>query len=193
MGVTDVDHVVQPGGSTLPNVQRRLTLQHFTATDIVVTGSAPHNSDARIASTADWPPNLFFDIAYGCAALNQWADAAFLDVIRGRSGGHGTRGRGGRGNRGGRRGNRDRGGDGDRREGGKEDGQAKMTNRAERAARRAKARDEATNAAKFQVANCADVVFALWTHSARMGRHQAEAANADRTQDKVQTWLDSTA
>jgi len=38
----------------------------------------------------------------------------------------------------------------------------------------------------------ADMVFALWMHSARKGQRQAEVMKADRTRDKVQTWLDFT-
>lgn len=114
--------------------------------------------------------------AYGCAALKWWGDPAFVTLIRERN--KNDRGRGNRGRRGnGGRGGSNRGG-----------GQATGSQpRAERATRRAIAKDQATNTADSQEADCADVVFALWTHSARKGQHQAEVMKADRTRDKVRT------
>ena len=37
----------------------------------------------------------------------------------------------------------------------------------------------------------ASVILALWMQNAKKGRRQAQAMKADRTREKVQTWLDS--
>jgi hypothetical protein len=81
MDVTDVGsnavHIVA-------TVQRRLTLQHFNNTDPIITAYAPHNSDARISNSPDWPSDMVFDVSYACATLKQWGDPTFIPLIRDR-------------------------------------------------------------------------------------------------------------
>jgi len=183
-----VQHVTQPNGDDINFLVREpLTLQHFNNNDRVVAMVAPHNSDARISDSAEWPPDLLFDVAYGCATLAWWGDPAFKDLIS-INNNNGSRNRG-RGNTRGRGGNRGRG-----RGGGRGKGQAKANNqgnrdRVERAAKREKAKNQATNTADTWTADCAELVFALWTSNARKTQRQPEAeAKDDR---KVQTWPDS--
>ena len=171
MDVTDVPYVIQPTAVDIGVAARkRITLQHFENDDPIVTMNAPHNSDARISNT-DWPSDLVFDISYGCAVLKQWGDPTFITTIRDRI----NRGRG--------RGGRGRGGGGGKGRGGDPHGIAPT--RAERAAKREKARTVPPQD------DYADVVLALWTHNATKRQRQAEAKEADRTRDEVQKRLDS--
>ena len=86
MTVNDVDLVMQPtaqqvGFITQPSGSRkRTTFQHFNNNDLVDV-VAPHNSDAR-SSSAEWPPPLIFDAAYGCAAFRTWGIPVFIDFAR---------------------------------------------------------------------------------------------------------------
>ena len=103
MDVSDVQHVTQPNGDDINFlVRERLTLQHFKNNDRIVAMVAPHNSDARMSDSAEWPPDLLFDVAYGCAALARWGDSALKDLISINNNNRGS-GNGGRG------GNRGRG------------------------------------------------------------------------------------
>jgi len=43
-----------------------------------------------------------------------------------------------------------------------------------------------------QTPDYSDIILGLWMHNARKGQHQAHARKAEKTQEKVQTWLDST-
>jgi hypothetical protein len=65
-------------------------------------------------------------------------------------------------------------------------GSHESRDRVERAARRAKAKNQATDA------DWADVVYALWMQNAGKDRRQTQMKKANRTRDKVQSWLDST-
>jgi len=172
MDVTDV-------GSTavhiVPTVPRRLTLQHFNNTDPIITAHAPHNSDARISNSPDWPSDMVFDVSYGCAALKHWGDPTFIAIIRNHIANLNSRGRG-RGRGGGRGIGIGRGSNGNE-------------SCAERAARRARAIDQANIADSWD--DYADVVLALWMQNATKRQQQAEAKKVDRTRDEVQKWLDS--
>jgi hypothetical protein len=161
----------------------RLTFQHFNAPDAVTTLVAPHNSDARqYVDHDDWPPPLLFDVAYGCAALNTWGVPQFMNLARQCT----------------RHIYYDGGDDNDN------DGEPDVDvfgvdqkrrqqrlDRDARAARREKKRQEA-QAADSQTPDFADMILALWMHNARKGQRQARAIKAEKTQEKVQTWLHST-
>lgn len=166
MHVTDVKTLSNNIGS----IQRRLTLQHFDVHDHNITLLAPHNSDVRISNGDNWPPDLLFDVTYGCAAIQSWVDPAFRSLIQSHN-----RGRG-------------RGGGGDGCDNHARSEKPGIVERAFRTVRRAKAKDQGRHTAD----DSADLVLALWMYNARRGQRQAEAKNADRTRDKVQTWLDST-
>ena len=67
MTVNDVDLIIQPinpkaatlGSIRQPSVaDRRLTCQHFNNRDLDINTAkvAPHNSDARVSDSDDWPP-----------------------------------------------------------------------------------------------------------------------------------------
>jgi len=190
MDVTDVPHVIQPTAVDIGVAARqRITLQHFdTDDDPNIAITAPHNSDARISNSTEWPSDLVFDLAYGCAVLKQWGDPTFITTMRdrinrGRGRGGGRGGRGGSRGGGSRGGGRGRGGGGAKGRGG--DPHRTALTRAERAAKREQARTVPPQD------DYADVVFALWTHNATKRQRQAEAKEADRTRDEVQKWLDS--
>ncbi|KAF8309777.1 hypothetical protein F5887DRAFT_1153856 [Amanita rubescens] len=172
MSVNDVALVMQPNAGHLgfnPSLaDRRLTFQHFNAPDVVITTVAPHNSDARQrVDHDDWPPPLLFDVAYGCAALNTWGVPQFVNLARQRT----------------RHIYYDdvSGVDQERR-------QQQLD---ARAARRERKKQEA-QAADSQTPDIADIILGLWTHNARKGQRQARAMKAEKTREKVQTWLDST-
>ena len=220
MTVNDVDLVMQPsapqvGFVTQPSIaDKRLTFQHFNTTrDLAVQMIAPHNSDARQSVGDEWPPPLIFDVAYGCAALKTWGVAAFIVLARnhtrdiyydngsnsddqggggggdGRGGGHGGHGsRGGRGSRG-RGGHRGRG-RGDR----KPDNGCSQQDHdrdAWAANRRTKFGRQASDITRSQSPDFADMIFGLWMHNARKSQQKAHAMKAERTQENVQTWLES--
>jgi len=167
MDVTDVGYVVRPNTVDVGTGRtQRLTIHHFVDNiDPVITSIAPHNSDARISDSPNWPSNLVFDVSYACAALKTWGNPAFVALLRDRYRGRG-RGAGAGG-----------GGNG-------------IDPRAERLARRrARAKEQASIVDSQD--DYADVVLALWTQNARLRRGQAEKKKADRTRDEVQRWLDS--
>ena len=51
---------------------------------------------------------------------------------------------------------------------------------------------QASNTADSQTPDFADMILALWMHNARKGQRQARAMKAEKTREKVRTWLDST-
>jgi hypothetical protein len=164
MNVTDVGYVVRPNTVDIGagGRRQRLTIHHFVDNiDPVITSIAPHNSDARISDSPNWPSDLVFDLSYACAALKTWGNPAFVALLRERAGA--GKGRGG--------------------------GDNGIDPRAELLARRARAKEQASIADSQD--DYADVVLALWTQNARMRRGQAEMKKADRTRDEVQRWLDS--
>ena len=196
MTVNDVDLVTQPTADSLGFViqpsltSSRLTFQHFNNRDIATTLLALHNSDARQSNSNEWPPPLLFDVAYGSAALKTWGVPLFVNFARGRSrdtyypnDGNDENGDGGGG-----------GGEPDNDASGV--GQSKKRrDHAARAARRAEKRrvgGQASNTADSQTPDFADMILALWMHNARKGQRQARAMKAEKTREKVRTWLDST-
>ena len=201
MTVNDVDLVTQPNADRLGFViqpslaSRRLTFQHFDTHDLATMLLAPHNSDARQSDSNEWPPPLLFDVAYGSAALKTWGVPLFLNFARGHTRdmyyNHGD--------------NDNENGDGGDGGGGEPDddvsgvGQSKtcrqMLGRAARAARRAeKMRDgwQASTTADSETPDFADMILALWMHNARKGQRQAREIKAEKTREKIRTWLDST-
>ena len=175
MTVNDVDLATQPnadhlGFVTQPSLANsRLTFQHLNNRDAVTTLVAPHNSDARRSQSNEWPPPLLFDVTYGSAALKTWGVPGFVNFARGRTKdiyypdyGH----------------NDDENGDRDA-----------------RAARREEKRRvgwQASSAVDSQTPDYTDMILGLWMHNARKGRRQARAMKAEKTREKVRTWLDST-
>jgi len=191
MVVNDVEYIQQPNAVTIdPLAEKRLTLQHFDNNDPVINMSAPHNSDARISASIEWPSDLVFDVSYGCAALKRWGDPAFIALIRG----HITNTNRGRGRGGGRGGGRPsgsgKGGGRSGRGGGGGGGVDKVETRAQRAVRLKQANAQAMDTADPQD-DYADIVFALWTQNAKKRQHGADMKKADQTRDEVQKWLNS--
>jgi hypothetical protein len=185
MSVNDVALVMQPNAEHLgfnPSLAAsRLTFQHFNAPDAVTTLVAPHNSDARQrVDHDDWPPPLLFDVAYGCAALNTWGVPQFENLARQRT--------------------RNIYYDDDDNDDGAphvdvsgvdQERRQQQLDRHARAARRRRKKQEA-QAADSQTPDFADIILGLWMHNARKGQRQARAMKAEKTQEKVRTWLDST-
>jgi hypothetical protein len=176
MTVNDVDLVTQPNADRLGFViqpslaSSRLTFQHFNNRDVVTALLAPHNSDARQLDSKEWPPPLLFDVAYGSAALKTWGVPLFVNFVRGRTRGIYYPNNG------------DDGGVGQSKK-----CSQKMLDRA--------ARREEKRRVVRQVGNTVDtydMILALWMHNARKGRRQARAMKAEKTREKVQSWLDST-
>ncbi|KAF8340795.1 hypothetical protein F5887DRAFT_888503 [Amanita rubescens] len=170
MSVNDVAVVMQPSAGHLgfdPSLaDRRLTIQHFNAPDIGTRILAPHNSDARQhVDHDDWPPPLLFDVAYGCAALNTWGVPQFVNLARQRTG------------------HIYYDDDQERRQ--------QQLDRHVRAARREGKKQEA-QAADSQTPDIADIILGLWKYNARKGQRQARTMKAEKTREKVRTWLDST-
>jgi len=163
-----VGYVVRPNTVDIgAGGTQRLTIHHFVDNiDLVITSIAPHNSDARISDSPNWPSDLVFDVSYACAALKTWGNPAFVALLRDR---YRVRGRGA--SRGGGRG---RGGGGN--------------GSAERLASRERAKEQASIADSQD--DYADAVLALWTQNTRMRWGQAEK-KVDRTREEVQRWLDS--
>jgi len=206
MTVNNVDLVEQPNASVLgfitppSDAKCRLTFQHFNLCDPVTAFLAPHNSDARISNSAEWPPPVTFDTAYGCVALKKWGVASFIDFARGRTRDvYYTNGDGGddeNGDDDGVRRRRRDGADGvggkDRNGGSRGDG-AKLSqqkrNRSFWAVRRQEKR--CTQQEGPQEPDFADMILALWMQNSMKRRRQAHATRVDRTREKVQTWLDS--
>ncbi len=195
MSVNDVALVMQPNAEHLgfnPSLAvSRLTFQHFNAPDALTTLGAPHNSDARQrVDHDDWPPPLLFDVAYGCAALNTWGVPQFMNLARQRTrhiyyddddnDDDDENGDGG-----------SDGGDGEPDVDVSGVDQQRRKPKLDRAARREKKKQEA-QAADSQTPDFADMILALWMHNARKGQRQARAMKAEKTREKVRTWLDST-
>ena len=91
--------------------------------------------------------------------------------------------------------NDDENGDGDGGDGEPDDGVGQSNKRFQRnarAARREEKNRQASNTADSQTPDYADMILALWMHNARKGQRQARAMKAEKTQEKVRTWLDST-
>jgi len=88
MGVDDVPLVAQPPTVGFKGIRPpdtpRLTCQHFKSEEIdfLAAHGFPHNCDARQSDSDDWPPNLIFDAAYGCAALKTWGLPRFINFAR---------------------------------------------------------------------------------------------------------------
>jgi len=183
MTVDEVPIVQQPNAqlvhaSSTPPEQKRLTFQHFDTNNLVVMTMAPHNCDARLPNNADWPPDVIFDSTYGIAALKKWGTKNFNDFIRNstRDMYHNDEDAGGDENGGGDEGNRvQRPPEGGRSE------------RAERAANRAKKR----NGSLQESTDFHDILLGIWKLNAQEGQRKARAVKAERTKEKVQTWLDS--
>ncbi|KAF8340798.1 hypothetical protein F5887DRAFT_1136407 [Amanita rubescens] len=181
MSVNDVALVMQPSAGHLgfdPSLaDRRLTIQHFNAPDIGTRILAPHNSDARQhVDHDDWPPPLLFDVAYGCAALNSWGVPQFVNLARQRT--------------------RhiyydDDANDDDENDGGGDgsDGEPHVDVSGVDQEQRKK---QEAHAADSQTPDIADIILGLWMHNAREGQRQARTMKAEKTQEKVRTWLDST-
>ena len=175
MSVNDVALVVQPITEHLgfsPSLAVScLTIQHSIAPDVVTALVVPHNSDARqrVDHDANWPPPLLFDVAYGCAALNTWGVPQFVNLARQRT----------------------RHIYYDDASGVDQKYRQQKLDRDAGAAGREKKKQEA-QAADSQTPDLADMILALWMHNARKGQRQARAMKAEKTREKVRTWLDST-
>jgi len=203
MTVNDVDLVMQPtanlvGFAVQPSVANiRLTFQHFNTNDPVVAIVAPHNSDARVLDSDEWPPPIIFDVAYGCAAIKAWGVSDFVQFAQectrhiyydlddedehdNDAGGGGDTGDGGGG---------DQNGSGER------PGLRWSKRIRNQAARQEKARIVgrlARDTEDGQAGDVADMIMGLWVQNAKKCPRQEHAMTVDRTQEKVQTWLKST-
>jgi hypothetical protein len=172
MTVNDVDLIMQPsaarvGFATQPSIaDKRLTFQHFNTHDLIVQTVAPHNSDARRSVGDGWPPPLIFDVAYGCAALKTWGVAAFTVFARNHTNDIYY----------------DNGGNGDDHGGGGRGGRSVR-------GRGTKLGRQASDIAHSQSPDFADMILGLWMHDVRKNQHKVHAMKADRTREKVQTWL----
>jgi hypothetical protein len=185
MAVDDVDHVLQPNSnavhaSSVDPLERRLTFQHFSTDNIVVRAAAPHNCDARLSDVADWPPDLIFDAAYGIAALKAWGTQTFKTFIRNatRAIYYGDEDNGG---------DENGGGDDTNHANVDQEQPAVPSGRAERAAKRAKTRNGASNTKKSP--DFHDMLLGIWMLNG--DQRKAHAVKAEKTKEKVQTWLDS--
>jgi len=193
MTVYDVDLVRSgndPGFIVDPSeAQERLTIQHFNDRDPVATLVAPHNSDARLSDSVDWPLDLIFDVAYGCAALTTWGVPEFKEFacihtqrIYYNDGD----------NNGNKNGDSGDGGPSDNGQGGRRSQQ--IIDCDAQTAKQAQVKDsgqQASSTADSEAPNIADMVLGLWMHNARKVQHQAHAMKADRTREKVGKWLAS--
>jgi hypothetical protein len=188
-----INDVLQPNASSADS---RLTFQHFKTPDAGTMLLAPHNSDARQGvDHYDWPPPLLFDVAYGCAALKTWGVSQFVKLARKHTrdiyydddGDDNENGDGG-----------DDGSDGSDREPhvdvlgvDQKPPQQQLNCDVQVADRQGRKKQEA-QAADSQTPDFADIILGLWMHNARKGQCQAHAMKAEKTQEKVRTWLDST-
>jgi hypothetical protein len=199
----------------------RLTFQHFKVpdSDIGTIALAPHNSDARQhVGHQDWPPPLLFDISYGCAALNAWGVRQFVNLARldtmlicndddnDNDNDDDNDDDDNDNNNDDDNDNNDDDNDEENGDGGSDGGdrepyvdvsgvdQEHHQQRHDRdvwADRQEKRKQEA-QAVDSQTPDFADIILGLWMHNARKGQHQACAMKAEKTQEKVRTWLDST-
>ena len=197
MTVNDVDLVLQPAAHNVgfivdPSVaNRRLTFQHFDIHDSATALLAPHNSDARLSDSDEWPPALIFDVAYGCAALRTWGEPTFIEDARTHTKHLYYDNGDNNGNKNGDSRGAGPSGDG---QGGRHSRQ--KIDRDARAARRAaeRAKDsghQAGSTADSEAPDIADIVLSFWMHNAGKVQHQVRAMKADRTQEKVGKWLNS--
>ena len=186
MTVDDVPLAVQPNAQQVhalstPPDEKRLTFQHFDISDLAIMTLAPHNCDARLPDHDDWSPDVIFDAAYSIAALKTWGTPTFLEFIRNstRDMYHNSEDAGGD--------ESDRGDDtnkGNTVQRLPHDGRSE---RAERAANWARKRNGSQQAS----ADFHDMLLGIWKLNAREGQHKAWDVKAERTKEKVQTWLDS--
>jgi len=79
-----VGRVAQPGVPLQPmgTVTEHVTFQHFNINDRNLAILVPHNCDATIADSDEWPPDLIFDVAYGCTALDKMGNSTIHSVRR---------------------------------------------------------------------------------------------------------------
>jgi len=185
MAIADVDHVAQPGVQPQPFGTKRVTFQHFTTNDCNLAMLAPHNCDATIANSDEWPPDLIFDVAYGCAALDKWGTRLFIQFAQKNTYGIYYND--------GANGDDANGGDGDDRNPYNPPQHRKEC--AERAARRAgrSVGQETTIASAGEIPDLHNMILGLWQRSAKEDQHTANAAKVDRTKKEVQAWLGSVA
>jgi hypothetical protein len=143
---------------------------------------APHNCDARVSDGADWPPDVIFDAAYGIAALKTWGTRSFHDFIRISTSAMYND-------------DEDAGGDksDDTNEGNSrrppEDGRNERDERAANWATKRKGGRQASNANQIDFH---EMLLGIWKLTAMEGQRKAQAVKAERTKEKVQTWLNST-
>ncbi|KAF8235720.1 hypothetical protein L208DRAFT_1422326 [Tricholoma matsutake] len=164
MTVNDMDLVMQPSAAQVGFIMQ------------------PSIADKRLTfqhfNTHDiiWPPPLIFDVAYGCAALKTWGVAAFTVLARNHTEDiyydNGC--------------NDDNHGGGDN-----VCSQQKRDRDARAANRQTKFGWQASDITGSQSPDFADMILGLWMQNARKGLHKAHAMKADRTREKVQTWLES--
>lgn len=181
MSVTDVNIVMQllaPGFTTPPSeARKRLTFQHFISSRVTEFVS-PHNSDARISDSDNWPPPLIFDVAYGCAALKTWGLPLFVESARRHTKGIYY----------------NNVNENDDKNGGGGDGSTSMTSRDLRALKRQKIRNvgqQGRSSADSDVPDAADMILGLWTYNARKAKAQVPAMKASRNQEKIEAWRNS--
>jgi len=179
MAIADVDRVAQPGTQLQPLGTNRVTFQHFNTNDRILARLAPHNCDATIANSDEWPADLIFDVAYGCAVVEKWGIPSFVQFVRKTT----------------RDIYYDEGANGDEADGGnRDDGNPhnQTQERAERAARRTgKSVGQETPIAAGKVPDIHDMILGLWQRSAEKDRHTSNAAKVDGTKKEVQAWLGS--
>jgi len=156
-----------------------------------------HNSDARQSESDEWPPPLIFDVAYGCVAFKAWGVPAFIHFAQGcirdiyynhgdgNDGENGDDDDGGGGGRNG--GNQGYVGQSEKRVQQVRDRDAQVARREVRNVGR-----QASHGADPHAPDFADMIMGLWMLNARKGQRQARAMKADRTQEKVRTWLETT-
>lgn len=165
--MTDVARVAQPDVGLQPLGTKRVIFQHFNTNDRVLARSAPHNCDATIPDSDEWPPDLIFDVAYGCAALAKWGTRSFIDFARGKT-------------------HEIYYDDGGNKDDGNPDNPRQATNeRATRRAARSAGQETAEGIPDFH-----DIILGFWMRSAKKDQHTADAAKVDRKKE-VQAWLGS--
>jgi len=178
----ELGRVAQPGVHLQPLGAKRVTFQHFNTNDRNLATLAPHNCDATIADSDEWPPDLIFDVAYGCATLAKWGTCQFIQFVRKNTlylskydkGVNGDDANGGNG------------------DDGNPDNSPKQ--KSKRAANRLALRsvgEETVIAAAEVTPDFHDMILGLWLRSAKKDQHTADAAKVDRTKKEFQAWLGS--
>ena len=177
MTVNDVDLVMQPlapGFVTPPSdADKRLTFQHFSNPGTVTMRIAPHNSDARLSDSDDWPPPFIFDVTYGCAALNTWGLLSFVDFARKHTRPIYYNDEDENGENG----------------GGDSGSEARKARKLER--EQIRNVGQQGSRADFDPPDGFDMILGLWTYNARKVKPQERAMEASSTLEKVGAWLDS--